>query len=660
MVVDDAIVVLENITKHIERGSSPREAAIYATNEVWVSVIATTLVIAAVFVPLTMLGGLAGIMFKELGWIVTIVVVTSTMVAISLTPMLASKLLKARKITIDANGHVIAEEEKKNWYQKYVVGALDKLDAFYAKVLRYALNHKKLTLIVIVVLFFISLLPMFLGKIGTDFMQQSDQGRISVSVEVNRGTRIEETLKTARELEARFLELVPEIKVLSTSAGSSDDAGISSLFNSTTNSKIAMTVVLVNKEDRERTSFEIAEVLRQEMASLPEVIDFQAQVSSGMGGEASTVDVEIYGHDFDQTNLLAESIRNAIRDQVSDARDITISRDADRAELKINIDKEKVSRHGLDAATISAFVYNRVAGMQAGYLKEDGEEYDIIVRLVEENRNTISDIESLSIPSAAGSIKLSEIATVEEYWTPPTIERKSRQRIVSVKVTPYELSMGELAVGIEQALKSVDVPQGATIRLAGDFEDQQETFADMGLLLALIVLLVYIVMASQFESFSKPFIIMMSVPFAISGVVLALYITGISLDMIGALGVVMLVGIVVKNGIVLVDYTNLMRDRGYELNEAIALSGASRLRPVLMTALTTILGMLPMALSQGASAEAWRPMGVVVIGGLLVSTLVTLIVVPILYGIMSKHGERDKEERTRKEFVFLKIADDEK
>ncbi|MCA1745066.1 MAG: efflux RND transporter permease subunit, partial [Bacteroidales bacterium] len=254
MVVDDAIVVLENITKHIERGSSPREAAIYATNEVWVSVIATTLVIAAVFVPLTMLGGLAGIMFKELGWIVTIVVVTSTLVAISLTPMLASKLLKARKITVDANGHVLAEEEKINWYQKYVVGALDKLDAFYAKVLRYALNHKMLTLIVIVVLFFISLLPVFLGKIGTDFMQQSDQGRISVSVEVNRGTRIEETLKTARELEASFMELVPEIKVLSTSAGSSDEAGISSLFNSTTNSKIAMTVVLVDKEDRERSS----------------------------------------------------------------------------------------------------------------------------------------------------------------------------------------------------------------------------------------------------------------------------------------------------------------------------------------------------------------------------------------------------------------------
>uniref|UniRef100_UPI0025B9BD78 efflux RND transporter permease subunit n=1 Tax=Marinilabilia sp. TaxID=2021252 RepID=UPI0025B9BD78 len=182
---------------------------------------------------------------------------------------------------------------------------------------------------------------------------------------------------------------------------------------------------------------------------------------------------------------------------------------------------------------------------------------------------------------------------------------------------------------------------------------------DIGLLLALIVMLVYIVMASQFESMSKPFIIMMSVPFAISGVVLALFVTGVSLDMIGALGVVMLVGIVVKNGIVLVDYINLMRDRGYELNEAIALSGASRLRPVLMTALTTILGMLPMAMSTGTGSEAWRPMGIVVIGGLLVSTIVTLIVVPLLYGIMSKHGERDKEEKTRKEFRFLQIADDE-
>jgi HAE1 family hydrophobic/amphiphilic exporter-1 len=659
MVVDDAIVVLENITKHIERGSSPREAAIYATNEVWVSVIATTMVIAAVFVPLTMLGGLAGIMFKELGWIVTIVVVTSTLVAISLTPMLTSKLLKSRNFKVDNKGHIIPEEPKRNWYQKYVVGALDRLDDWYSRVLRYSLNHKKLILFIVVVGFFVSLLPMLLGFIGTDFMQPSDQGRISVSVELNRGTRVEETLKTARRLETRFSELAPEIKMIATTAGSNDEANISALFASSTNSKIAMTVVLKDKDKRERSVFDIAEVFRQEMSEYPEIIDFQASVSSGMRGAASTADVEIYGHDFDKTNILAEEVQRIIRENVTGARDITISRDEDRAELKINVDKEKLARHGLDAATVASMVYNRVKGFSASFLKEDGEEYPIVVRVEEDDRNSISDIEALTIPTAKGNIKLSEIATVEEHWSPPTIERKSRQRIVTIAVTPYEVSLGELAVEIEKAMESVEVPQGVTLRLAGDYEDQQETFADIGLLLALIVMLVYIVMASQFESMSKPFIIMMSVPFAISGVVLALFFTGVSLDMIGALGVVMLVGIVVKNGIVLVDYINLMRDRGYELNEAIALSGASRLRPVLMTALTTILGMLPMAMSTGIGSETWRPMGIVVIGGLLISTVVTLIVVPLLYGIMSKHGERDKEEKTRKEFLFLQIADDE-
>ncbi|MDD3893031.1 MAG: efflux RND transporter permease subunit, partial [Bacteroidales bacterium] len=283
--------------------------------------------------------------------------------------------------------------------------------------------------------------------------------------------------------------------------------------------------------------------------------------------------------------------------------------------------------------------------------------YDIVVRMEEKNRNTITTIEDLSIPTPmGGKIKLREIASVEEYWSLPDIERKSRQRIVSVEVTPYKTSLGELAVAIEEAIKDVEVPQGATIRIAGDYKEQQETFADMGMLMLLIVILVYIVMASQFESFTKPFIIMMSVPFAITGVILSLLITGTTFDMIGALGAIMLVGIVVKNGIVLVDYINLMRDRGHALYEAIALAGASRLRPVLMTAFTTILGMLPMALSQGEGAEMWRPMGIVVMGGLLVSTFVTLIVVPILYGIMSRHGERDKEEKYRKEFVFMQLA----
>ena len=657
MVVDDAIVVLENINKHIERGANPREAAIYGTNEVWVSVIATTLVIVAVFVPLTMLGGMAGIMFKELGWIVTIVVVTSTLVAISLTPMLSSKLLKGPKVELDEKGNIIHTEVRKTWYEKYVVVGLDKLDRWYAKVLLYSLNHKKKVLGGAVLFFGVTMLPLFLGFIGTDFMQQSDQNRISVTFELNQGTRMEETLITARHIEKQLMVLLPEIKMLSTSAGSDDEASISAMFSTTTNNKVSMSLVFVKKDERDRSVFEMAEIIREELATYPEIIDYQAQAISGMGGGgASTVDIEIYGHDFDVTNVLAETVRRTVLEKIPGARDIVITRDDDRSELKIVLDKEKLARNGLDAASVAGLIRNRVNGMPAGYFKEDGEEYDIVVRTIEENRSSITAIESLSIPTAKGSVKLSEVATVEELWTPLTIDRKSRQRVVTVEVTPYKISLGELAEQIDEVVKEIELPQDVNIHLAGDYEKQQETFADMGLLMALIVMLVYIVMASQFESLDKPFIIMMSIPFALSGVVLALFITGISLDMIGALGAIMLVGIVVKNGIVLVDYINLMRDRGYELNEAIAMSGASRLRPVLMTALTTVLGMLPMALSTGAGSETWRPMGVVVMGGLVVSTVVTLIVVPILYGIMSKHGERDKAEKARKDFWFLRLS----
>ena len=657
MVVDDAIVVLENITKHIERGSNPREAAIYATNEVWTSVIATTLVIVVVFVPLTMLGGQAGIMFKELGWIVTIVVCTSTVVAISLTPMLCSKLLQAKKIKVDEYGHIVEIRSKENWYEKYVVKALDKVDAVYANILRWCLTHKRLVILFSVLFFFASITPMIMGKVGTDFMQQSDNGRLSVTVELQPGTRIEHTLKTARALEDRFRELVPEMTMLSTSAGSNDDAGIGAIFSSTTNYKISMTVVCTKKYERERSIFEIAEVLRKELGTYPEIVNYQCNLSGGFGGSGQKVSVDIYGYDFDETNQFAAEVMQAIKDEVPGARDIVSSRDAERAELKVVVDKEKCAYLGLTSATVSTYVRNRVNGMACGFLKEDGDEYDIVVRLQEEDRNTLSKLQDLTIPTPmGGKVKLSEIAHIEEYWAPQTITRKSRQRFLSVNVTPYNVSLGELAAQIDAALADVHAPAGIVYRLGGSYEDQQESFGDMGVLALLIVLLVYIVMASQFESLSKPTIIMMSVPFAISGVVLALWITSTSLDMIGALGCIMLVGIVVKNGIVLVDYINLMRDRGYELNEAIALSGASRLRPVLMTAFTTLLGMLPMALSNGEGAEMWQPLGIVVIGGLLVSTVVTLVIVPVVYGIMSRHGERDKEEQNRKNFIFMQIS----
>lgn len=658
MVVDDAIVVLENISKHVDRGENPREAAIYATNEVWVSVIATTLVIVAVFVPLTMLTGMAGIMFKELGWIITIVVCTSTLIAISLTPMLASKLLKPRKVHVDEDGNLIDDDKgKKSWYDRTVVHWLDWVDDKYAKILGWCLRHKTATFAVLFIFFGLTLIPAFMGKIGTDFMQQQDNGRMTVTVKLQRGTRIEETLKTARALEARFVELVPEIQLISTSAGSNDDSGMGALFSSTMNNTISMTVRCSKKYERERTIFELAEILRKEMGRYPEIVDYKVSTSGGGGGASNTVDLEIYGYDFDVTSALAEELKAVCNHDVPGARDASISRDDERPEIKIEVDKEKASRLGLTAATISSYLRNRVNGMACGYLKEEGSEYDILCRLQEDDRNTIEAISNLSIPTPMGKVvKLSEVCNIGEYWTPPTIERKARQRIVTVSVTPYGTSLGELAQYIENnVLPKLDIPQGVVVRVAGDYEDQQDTFADMTMLGILIIMLVYIVMASQFESLKRPFVIMFTIPFALSGVILALWMTHRSLDMIGALGLVMLVGIVVKNGIVLIDYIDLMRERGMELNEAVVVAGRSRIRPVLMTAFTTILGMVPMALSSGEGSEMWQPMGIVVIGGLLVSTLLTFFIVPTLYAAMSRHGERDKVSKMRKNFIFMNI-----
>ncbi len=642
MVVDDAIVVLENITRHIERGSSPREAAIYATNEVWLAVIVTTLVIVAVFLPLTLVGGMTGVMFNQLGWIVTITIVTSTMAAISLTPMLSSKLLRLRPKK-ENPGPLSWErtfERFFNW-----------LDDFYVATLRWSLKHKKVVVLLAAAIFAASL--MLLRFVGTDFMPESDESRISVSIELETGTRVEETVKTARKLETLIREKYPEVTLISASSGADDEGSMFSLFTTTGSNMINLMIRLTGIEEREKSVWDLTDEMRKDFQQFPEIVTALITTSNQMMGGASTVDVDIYGYDFNTTNTLSEKIREKLM-KVEGAKDVTVSRKKDKPELQITLDRGKMALHGLNTAMVSAAIRNRVSGLIASRFKEEGDEYDIRVRLAEEFRNSVTDLEQITITSPMGKkIMLKEIGEVREFWGPPSIQHKRKERLVTISAKPDKIPLGTLADNVKAALKEVDVPREVLIQVGGTYEDQQESFMDLGMLMIVSLILVFIVMASQFESFTIPFVIMFSIPFAFTGVILALLLTGTTLTLVAGLGAVLLIGIVVKNGIVLIDFTNLMRDRDYELYEAIVAAGRSRLRPVLMTAATTILGMLPLALSTGEGSEMWRPMGITVIGGLVFSTIVTMVIVPVMYGIFSRRGERNKTDKVRKQFHFM-------
>jgi HAE1 family hydrophobic/amphiphilic exporter-1 len=643
MVVDDAIVVLENITRHIERGASPREAAIYATNEVWLSVIITTLVVVAVFFPLTLVGGMTGVLFKQLGWIVSITVVTSTIAAISLTPMLSSRLLKL---------HEKKAHTKKPIYEATIGKYFSKFEDFYGSTLVWVLHHKVFVLIVAVLVFASSL---YLFRfVGTDFMPETDQSRIMVSVELQTGTRVEETMQTARKIEQIVQDRYPEVLVMAASSGSDDEGSMFSVFTTTGSNIINIMMRLKHVDERDRSVWEIAEDLRKQISKFPEVVTYNVDLGgAGMGGTTNTVDVEIYGYDFDVTNSLAEEISSRLS-RLEVATDVMVSRKRDKPELQLVLDREKLARHGLNTAMVSGMVRSRISGLVASRFKEVGEEYEIRVRLEEEYRNSVTDLENLSIRTPMGQmVKLKEIGHVEEYWGPPAIQHKRKERVVIVTAKPNNASLGALAKKITSELDGIEIPPEVMVNIGGAYEEQQESFQDLALLMLISLILVFIVMASQFESFAMPFVIMFSIPFAFTGVIYALLITGTTLSVVAALGAVLLIGIVVKNGIVLVDFTNLMRDRGMKLYDAIVAAGKSRLRPVLMTAFTTMLGMLPLALSTGEGSEIWSPMGITVIGGLIFSTLVTMVLVPVMYGIFARTGERDKTQKLRKKFQFL-------
>ena len=637
MVVDDAIVVLENITKHIERGSSPREAAIYGTNEVWLAVIATTLTVIAVFFPLTLTGGIAGIMFKQLGWIVCIVISISTIAAITLTPMLSAKMLRFQKEGHSYKGLGILF--------KPIDKFLGKLDNGYALILTWSVRHRTVLMIASIVIFISSLF--LLTKVPAEFMPESDQGQISATIEVEQGRGLEYTSRLTVEITEYIQANFPEIERVSTSTGAADGTNIFAAFGTSGSNIISITMRCVNLKDRDRDIFLMGDLMREKFASIPEIVKYEVNTSGGGGGMlgGAPIDVKVFGHDFETSENLARDLMGKM-EHIKGVRDLKVSREDMKPEYRVIFDREKLALYGLNTATVSTFVRNRINGLIASLYREEGDEYDIVVRYAEEFRQSVEDIENIRIYGSSGqAIRVKDVGSVVEYFSPPSIERENRQRIISVSASLYGVALGEVVPEINKIISETEIPQGIAVSIGGSAEEQEESFGDMGTLLLLIILLVYIVMATQFESLLMPFIIMFSLPFAFTGVFFALFITGTPLSLIAYIGSIMLVGIVVKNGIVMVDFTNLLRERGLTVNQAVIGAGKSRLRPVLMTTLTTILGMFPLALGVGEGSEIWQPMGIAIIGGLTFSTMLTLIVIPVVYSIFVSRSLKRKKKR---------------
>ena len=638
-VVDDAIVVLENVTTHIERGSEPKQAAVHGTNEVAISVIASTLTMIAVFFPLTMVSGMSGVLFRQLGWMMCVIMFISTVAALSFTPMMCSRMLKLQKKQSRAMLMFYAPIEK----------ALNGLDRWYANVLNRAVRHRRIVIFGCLAFFIISL---FCAKgIGSEFFPSNDNGRISVKLELPIGTRVERAQELSQELTEMWMKRYQGVmKVCNYTVGQADSDNTFASMQDNGSHIVSFNISLCSVEERDVTLEQVCNELRADLGNYPELAKAQVILggsSGGMGGQASA-DFEIYGYNFAETDRIAAELKEKLL-QVKGVSEVNISRSDYQPEYQVDFDREKLALAGLNLSTAANYLRNRVNGSLSSYYREDGDEYNIRVRYAPEFRTSIEDLENIIIYNAANKpIRIKDVGQVVERSNPPTIERKDRERIVTVSAVISGVPLGNVVLAGNQIIDKMDLPSGINIQVAGSFEDQQDSFSDLGTLAVLIVLLVFIVMAAQFESLTYPFIIMFSLPFAFSGVLMALFTTGTTLNIMSLLGGIMLIGIVVKNGIVLIDYISLCRERGMAVILSVVTSGRSRLRPVLMTTLTTILGMVPMAVASGEGSEMWRPLGVAVIGGLTISTVLTLILVPVLYCVFAGTGIKRQRRKLKK------------
>lgn len=630
MVVDDAIVVLENITTHLDRGEKPKEAAVLATGEVSISVIASTLTMLCVFLPLTMMKGMTGIMFKQLGWIVSIIMIVSTAAALTLVPMLCSRFLRSGKRSGKFYNILFVP------FNRF----LDKVSALYGKFIKWCTTHRK-TVIFAALGIFVLTMVIYVPRMKSEYFPHSDSERISVSINLPVGTAQSVTSELAANLYDEVSEAVPEAKIINITFGQADTDNTFANMQSNGTHVISMNINIGTSSTRVRTSSEIATVVRGILAHYPQIRKgLVTEGGGGMGG-ATSVDIEVYGYDFAATDRVAKDLQAALL-QNGEFAQVTLSRDEYTPEYQVDFDRTKLAVNGLTSSQAGAAFSAAMSGTVASFYREDGEEYNIRVRYAPEFRHSIKDMENVTITNPQGKqIRIKDLGKIVETEVPPTIERKDRQRLVTVKgIVADKVALSDAVLKAEEVIAETDIPAGLTTEIAGDYEDQQDMFGDMIVLILLIVILVYMVMAAQFESFVSPFVIMFSIPFALVGVAVGMLVHNSAIGVMGLIGIIILLGIVVKNGIVLIDYTILMQERGYSAVEASAIAAKSRLRPILMTTLTTVLGMVPMALGIGEGSEMWQGLGVVVCWGLSISTLVTLVLIPTIYCVFATRQER--------------------
>jgi len=630
MMVDSSIVVLENIFRMREEEGKPLlQAAVNGAKEVTSAIIASTVTTVIVFMPMLFVRGASGIMFKQLAYVVAFSLACSLVVALTLVPMLSSKILKEEEMGKHNPGSSLAVKAKQ---------VFARMENSYKNLLEYSLHHRPRILLITGVLLLVSV---FLFRfVGREYMPQTDEGEVSITVEMEVGTRLSVMDQKLREVVNLAKMYVPEIESIEERAGSGGWRGGANQGN--------ITLKLVPKAKRTRSSMEVAADLGRKLSGIPGAL-IRVRASGGQmmfgmrgGGGGERLQIEVRGYDMKVAQTLAGQVRDVVKN-IRGVTDIRVSRLEGTPERHLVVDRQKASDMRLSVNQIGNFIMTILSGSQASYFREGGREYRILVRIKDAEKLDINDILDLTITNAIGEqVSLRNVVEVREERGPQQIERRDRERIITVSGEIADRDLGSVIRDARRALRTIPVPRDFVINFTGDYEEQQKANRELMLAIILALFLVYMVMAMLYESLRDPLIVMFSVPLAIIGVVLMLILTNTTLNVQTYIGLIMLGGIVVNNAILLVDYTNLLRRRdGMELMEALKEAGRRRLRPILMTALTTMIAMLPMAIGLGEGSEVQSPLARTVIGGLLSSTFITLVVIPVVYSLFEQR--RDKK-----------------